>query len=291
VAEGGALLRRYGGLILHRGFESLLLRRRQGVRGCWKVELRSVARRPARKPLQACARSRFARRQRSTRSAPRDRPGSRIRLELRHDVPDVCLSSERRGADLFHCLFPSARSWTISRPRALRTASRSVGHAPTRALPSRRSTQGRTSATALAAHTRLAGGAHGHPTRLHRRVAVFQLIAAGGRSAPRPPILPLPQPRRDAGFQRAHPLVVSASGPASSAKLAATRAGRYADWRPEGWQSGRMRRSRKPFRGATSDESSNLSPSALRAKTRANGGLLARSPSDSLARTGTHGGA
>src|SRR5206468_2187174 len=31
VAEGGALLRRYGGLILHRGFESLLLRR--GARG------------------------------------------------------------------------------------------------------------------------------------------------------------------------------------------------------------------------------------------------------------------
>ncbi len=30
VAEGGALLRRYGGLILHRGFESLLLRSRRG---------------------------------------------------------------------------------------------------------------------------------------------------------------------------------------------------------------------------------------------------------------------
>jgi hypothetical protein len=111
VAEGGALLRRYGGLILHRGFESLLLRRRQGVRGCWKVELRSVARPPARKPLQACARSRFARRQRSTRSAPRDRPGSRIRLELRHDVPDVCLSSERRGA----------RSRSLSLPISVRT--------------------------------------------------------------------------------------------------------------------------------------------------------------------------
>jgi hypothetical protein len=31
VAEGGALLRRYGGECLHRGFESLLLRFTQGV--------------------------------------------------------------------------------------------------------------------------------------------------------------------------------------------------------------------------------------------------------------------
>jgi hypothetical protein len=33
--------------------------------------------------------------------------------------------------------------------------------------------------------------------------------------------------------------------------------------RPEGWQSGRMRRSRKPFRAVRSDEGSNPSPSAL----------------------------
>src|SRR5262245_47023588 len=31
---------------------------------------------------------------------------------------------------------------------------------------------------------------------------------------------------------------------------------------PEGWQSGRMRRSRKPFRAVSSDEGSNPSPSA-----------------------------
>ena len=42
--------------------------------------------------------------------------------------------------------------------------------------------------------------------------------------------------------------------------------GRYPMPSPEGWQSGRMRRSRKPFRAVTSDEGSNPSPSALQAK-------------------------
>src|SRR5206468_1816478 len=36
----------------------------------------------------------------------------------------------------------------------------------------------------------------------------------------------------------------------------------------EGWQSGRMRRSRKPFRAVSSDEGSNPSPSASQAESR-----------------------
>ena len=38
VAEGGALLRRYGGECLHRGFESLLLRFRHGEVSEWPKE-------------------------------------------------------------------------------------------------------------------------------------------------------------------------------------------------------------------------------------------------------------
>src|SRR5712692_1289136 len=45
----------------------------------------------------------------------------------------------------------------------------------------------------------------------------------------------------------------------------------------EGWQSGRMRRSRKPFRALGSDEGSNPSPSALFAHgSRLGGGIRAR---------------
>src|SRR4051812_773180 len=42
----------------------------------------------------------------------------------------------------------------------------------------------------------------------------------------------------------------------------------YASPSSEGWQSGRMRRSRKPFRALGSDEGSNPSPSAQRRKRR-----------------------
>jgi hypothetical protein len=49
----------------------------------------------------------------------------------------------------------------------------------------------------------------------------------------------------------------------------------YASPSPEGWQSGRMRRSRKPFRALGSDEGSNPSPSADRAKPQDRAGVLA----------------
>ena len=66
------------------------------------------------------------------------------------------------------------------------------------------------------------------------------------------------------------PRLPSASGSAFAA-IASIRDGllcRLALSASEGWQSGRMRRSRKPFRAVSSDEGSNPSPSASRRRSR-----------------------